>query len=102
MRRVDLALYADSLAGEAAAVAARIERERSRLRLAEIERAAVRDLPVPVVGALRERGLLATRGDIEELVALEETLDALERLRAWVEERLELAGSARDRTRRSA
>jgi hypothetical protein len=92
VRRVDLALYADAVAGEAAATAARIERERGRLRVAEIERAAARDLPVPVVTALRERGLLATRGDIEELIALEEALDALERLQAWVEERLARAG----------
>ena len=93
MRSVDLALYADALAGEAAAIAARIERERGRVRQAEIERAAVRDLPTPIVSALRERGLLATRGDIEELLALEETLDALERLQAWVEARLSRAAA---------
>ena len=93
MRSVDLALYADALAGEAAALAARIERERGRIRLAEIERAAVRELPAPVVSALRERGLLGARGDIEELIALEEALDALERLQAWVEVRLSRAAA---------
>lgn len=88
MRSVDLALYADALAGEAAAISARVERERGRLRLAEIERAAIRELPVPVVEQLREHGLLATRGDVEHVIELEDTLDALERLRAWVEARL--------------
>lgn len=93
MRTVDLALYADALAGEAAAIAARIERERGRIRQAEIERAAVRDLPAPVVSALREHGLLATRGDIEALIALEEALDAVERLQGWVELRLSRAAA---------
>ena len=93
MRSVDLAIYADALAGEAAALAARVERERGRIRLAEIERAAVRELPAPVVTALRERGLLGARGDIEELIALEEALDALERLQAWVELRLSRAAA---------
>lgn len=88
MRSVDLALYADALAGEAATLAARVERERSRLRQAEIERAATRELPSPIVDRLREHGLLATRGDIEQLIACEEALDALERLQVWVEARL--------------
>ena len=42
MRSVDLAIYADALAGEAAAVAARVERARARLRESEIEREARR------------------------------------------------------------
>ena len=88
MRSVDLALYADALAGEAAAVAARVERERGRVRLAEIERAAIRELPAPVVDQLRANGLLATRGDVEHVIELEEALDALEQLQSWVEERL--------------
>lgn len=88
MRSVDLAVYADALAAEAAAVAARVERERGRLRLADIERAAARELPQPVVERLREHGLLRTRGDVEEVMELEEALDALERLQAWVEARL--------------
>ena len=94
MRSVDLALYADALAGEAAALAARVERERGRVRLAEIERAASRVLPAPVVSVLRERGLLATRGDVEEVMALEEALDALEALQAWVEELLRRRAAA--------
>jgi hypothetical protein len=85
---VDLALYADTLAGEAAAVAARIERERGRMRQAEIERLAARELPTPVVSALRELGLLGTRGDLQTLAELEDSLDALEALQAWVEEAL--------------
>jgi hypothetical protein len=88
VRSVDLAVYADALAVEAAAVAARVERERGRLRLADIERAAARELPQPVVERLREHGLLRTRGDVEEVMELEEALDALERLQAWVEARL--------------
>ena len=88
MRSVDLALYADALAGEAAAIAARVERDRGRVRLAEIERAAIRELPGPVVDQLREHGLLATRSDVDQVIELEDALDALERLQAWVEERL--------------
>ena len=88
MRSVDLALYADTLAGEAAALAARVERERGRVRLFDIERAAIRELPVPVVDQLREHGLLATRADVERVIELQDTLDAIEQLRAWVEERL--------------
>jgi hypothetical protein len=88
VRSVDLAVYADALAAEAAAVAAHVERERGRLRLADIERAAARELPQPVVERLREHGLLRTRGDVEEVIRLEEALDALERLQAWVEARL--------------
>ena len=85
MRSVDLALYADALAGEAAALAARIERERGRLRQQSVEARARRELPRPVVERLRELGLLTTRGDPEALAVLEEALDALEELQAWVE-----------------
>jgi hypothetical protein len=88
VRSVEHAVYADPLAAAAAAVAAHVERERGRLRLADIERAAARELPQPVVERLREHGLLRTRGDVEEVIRLEEALDALERLQAWVEARL--------------
>jgi hypothetical protein len=37
MRGVDLAIYADALAGESASLAARAERARSRLRQSAIE-----------------------------------------------------------------
>ena len=88
MRSVDLALFADALAAEAAAISARVERERGRARLADIERAAIRELPVPVVDQLREHGLLVTRGDVEQVIELEDTLEALGYLQAWVEARL--------------
>ena len=45
MRGVDLAIYADALAGEAASLAARAERARSRLRQAAIEKRARTELP---------------------------------------------------------
>ena len=88
MRNIDLALYADTLAGEAAALAARIERERGRLRQSSIERAALAELDREAVDRLEELGLLSTRGDVETLATLEEALDAIEVLQAWVEERL--------------
>ena len=85
MRSIDLALYADALAGEAASLAARIERERGRLRQAVIERAARAALGPAALERLDELGLLATRGDPVALAELEEALDALEALQAWVE-----------------
>jgi glycine cleavage system pyridoxal-binding protein P len=88
MNSIDLALYADTLAGEAAALAARIERERGRLRQAAVERRARDALPDVVVERLDELGLLATRGDVTTLADLEEALDAVEALQAWVEEQL--------------
>lgn len=88
MHSIDLALYADTLAGEAAALAARIERERGRLRQSAVERRARDALPDPVVERLVELGLLATRGDVATLADLEEALDAIEALQAWVEEEL--------------
>ena len=88
MRSVDLAIYADALAGDAAALAARAERERSRLRQAAIERAARAELSSPVVGRLERLGLLATRADRAELRELEDALEAVEQLQAWVEARL--------------
>ena len=93
MRTVDLALYADALAGEAASLAARIERERGRLRQAAVERQARRELPAVVVERLAELGLLATRGDVEVLADLEEALDAVEALQAWVDGRLRRAAA---------
>jgi hypothetical protein len=85
MRSVDLALYADVLAGEAASLAARIERERGRQRQAAIEREARAALAPFAVARLEELGLLATRGDVAALAELEEALDAVEVLQAWVE-----------------
>jgi hypothetical protein len=91
MRSVDLAVYADQLAGEAAALAARAERIRSRLRQAAIERRARAELEPATVTRLQERGLLevfderATRLELRELEA---ALAAVEELQAWVECRL--------------
>jgi 2'-5' RNA ligase len=45
VREIDLAVYADALAGESAALSARAERIRSRLRQTKIERRARNDLP---------------------------------------------------------
>jgi hypothetical protein len=88
VRSVDLAIYADALAGEAASLAARVERARSRLRQASIERAAREDLAPATVARLEALGLLSTRGDHAELRDLQAALDAVEELQAWVEERL--------------
>ncbi|HYX89307.1 MAG TPA: hypothetical protein VE753_08050 [Gaiellaceae bacterium] len=91
MRAVELAVYADALAGEAASLGARAERARSRLRQAAIERRARAELSEGAVQRLQELGLLgaiderAARGELRELEA---TLHALEELQAWVEAEL--------------
>jgi hypothetical protein len=85
VRNVDLALYADVLAGEAASLAARIERERGKQRQASIEREARAALTPFAVERLEELGLLSTCGDAATLAELEESLDAIEVLQAWVE-----------------
>jgi hypothetical protein len=91
VRAVDLALYADSLAGQASAVAARLERARDSLRQSAIEREARRSLSEETVERLERRGVLsrgdvrAQRGEVGELAA---DLAALEELQAWVEARL--------------
>ena len=88
MRTVDLAIYADALAGEAASLAARVERARARLRQAAIERAARGDLAPATVVRLEALGLLGTRGDHVELTELQDALEAVEELQGWVERRL--------------
>jgi hypothetical protein len=95
VRSVELAIYADQLAGEAASLAARAERARSRLRQAAIERRARAELKETAAERLEALGLLgaldegATRAELRELEA---ALDALEELQAWVES--ELASAA--------
>jgi hypothetical protein len=95
VRSVELAIYADALAGEAAGLAARAERARSRLQQAAIEKRARAELSEIAVERLEGLGLLsaiderATRAELRELQA---ALDALEELQAWVEE--ELASAA--------
>jgi hypothetical protein len=94
VRSVDLALYADALAGEAAALQARAERSRARLRQAAIERRARADLPAATVSRLERLGVLApleesgVREDLEELA---ESIAALRELQAWVEAKLAAA-----------
>ena len=95
MHGVDLAIYADALAGESASLAARAERARSRLRQAAIEKRASSELSETATVRLEALGLLgsvdeaATRAELRELEA---ALDALEELQAWVEG--ELASAA--------
>ena len=91
MRTVDLAIYADTLAGEHAALAARAEQARSRLREAAIERDAREHLEPRAVKELEALGIL---GGIDERTARSElrrlmrALAAVEELQAWVESRL--------------
>jgi hypothetical protein len=97
VRGVDLAIYADALAGEAASLSARAERARSRLRQAAIEKRARNELTQVAVERLEVLGLL---GAIDEAAArtelrdCEAALDALEELQAWVESELEAATAA--------
>lgn len=91
MRAVELAIYADTLAGESASLSARAERARSRLRQAAIEKRARRDLTEVAVGRLEALGLLGAIDEPDaraELRELEAALDALEELQAWVETEL--------------
>ena len=95
MRSVELAVYADALAGESASLAARAERARSRLRQAAIEKRARGELSDTAIERLETLCLLgaidepAVRAELRELEA---ALDALEELQAWVES--ELANAA--------
>jgi hypothetical protein len=95
MREVDLAIYADALAGQAASVAARAERARSRLRQAAIEQRARGELTETAVSRLEALGLLngvdqvAVRRELRELDA---ALEALDELQAWVEQQLAADG----------
>jgi hypothetical protein len=91
MQAVDLAVYADVLAGRSAALAARLEQTRGRIRQAAIERAARRELDAGTRTRLEELGALGTldAGPLRrEADELEQDLRALDRLQAWVEARL--------------
>jgi hypothetical protein len=91
VREIDLAVYADALAGESAALSARAERVRSKIRQAKIERRARNDLPASTVDRLESLGLLGgidVRAAHAELRELEESLIALEELQTWVESEL--------------
>ena len=97
MREIDLAVYADALAGESAALSARVERIRSKLRQAKIERRARNDLTAATVDRLESLGLLGgidERAAHAELRELEESLGALEELQAWVEDELAATNAA--------
>jgi Spy/CpxP family protein refolding chaperone len=97
VRSVELAIYADTLAGEAASLAARAERARSRLRQAAIEKRARGELSETTVERLDALGLFGTldeRATRAELRELEGALDALEELQAWVESELAEASAA--------
>jgi hypothetical protein len=88
VRGVDLAIYADTLAGEAASVAARAERARSRLRQAAIERRARGELTEAAVERLESLGLLGSVDEgaaRAELRQLEAALEALAELQNWVD-----------------
>ena len=94
MRGVDLAIYADALAGEAASLAARAERARSRLRQAAIEQRARRELTAVAVERLEVLGVFGSVDDRAmraELRELEAALDAVEELQAWLERELATA-----------
>jgi hypothetical protein len=97
VRSVELAIFADALAGEAASLAARAERARSRLQQAAIEKRARAELSEPTVERLEGLGLLgaiderSVRADLRELEA---SLDALEELQVWVEAELAEASAA--------
>jgi Spy/CpxP family protein refolding chaperone len=97
MRSVELAIYADALAGEAASLAARAERARSRLLQASIEKRARAELTESAIERLKGLGVLgaiderATRAELREL---ESALDALEELQAWVEGEIAEASAA--------
>jgi len=91
VRTVDLAIYADALAGEAAALAARVERARSRLRESAIEREARRELPRETIARLEGLGLLRPGDERSlrvELRRLKVDFAAVEALQTWVESRL--------------
>jgi len=97
VRAVELAIYADALAGESASLAARAERARSRLLQAAIEKRARYELSERAIERLESLGVLgsiderATRAELREL---ESALDALEELQAWVESELAEASAA--------
>jgi hypothetical protein len=96
MRTVDLAIYADTLAGEHASLAARLEQAQARLREAAIERDARAHLAPDAVSELESLGIL---GGIDERTAhseirrLQRALEAIEQLQSWVEGRLELSAA---------
>jgi Spy/CpxP family protein refolding chaperone len=97
VRAVELAVYADALAGEAASLSARAERARSRLRQAAIEQRARRELSETAIERLEGLGVLGAideRAARAELRELESALEALEELQSWIEAELARATNA--------
>jgi hypothetical protein len=97
MRSVELAVYADALAGEATSLSARAERARSSLRQVAIEKRARAALGETAIERLEGLGLLGAideRAVRAELRELEAALDALEELQSWVEAELAEASAA--------
>ncbi len=96
MRPVDLAIYADTLAAEAATLGAKLERARRRMRMAAIEAEARRALDTETIMALERLGAIR-RGapdavaERNEITEVSRDLAALERLQSWVEDRLAAA-----------
>lgn len=96
MRSVELAVYADDLCAEAASLAARAERARSRLRVAALEREARHALAQHTVERLELLGILGRhdqRALRAEVAELEDALAAIADLQAWIEQQLELERS---------
>ena len=96
MRAADLALYADMLAGEAAALSARAEQARARLYQSAIERRARAELDPGTVKRLEALGLLGSLDESslrETLRRLTADLRAVEELQVWVETKLAAAGN---------
>jgi hypothetical protein len=99
VRAVDLAVFADVLAGRASSVAARLERARDAIRQAALEREVRAQLDGETVERLEALGVLSradARSQREEAARLAADLRAIERLQAWVEERLFEAREERD------
>jgi hypothetical protein len=96
VRAVDLAVYADTIAAEAASLSARLERARRRLREAAIESEARRTLPRETVTRLEALGLLGlpeVEVETREIAEAQAALAAVEQLQAWVERELYAAGA---------
>jgi hypothetical protein len=94
VRSVELAVYADDLCAEAAALAARAERARSRLRVLALEREARRALSRAATARLEALGIIGRLDERtlrSELAELEDALEAVAELQAWVEEQLEIS-----------
>jgi hypothetical protein len=91
VRAVDLAVYADVLASRAAALAAQLERTRTGVRQAAIERRARAALDAATIERLERLGVMARadeRAQRAEAACLASDLTAVETLQAWVEARL--------------